>query len=75
MASTTPQSTSRFLSPLKLIWRLITLILGTGGRLLVIILGLVLVLLGGLLASTGLLAVCGLPLVIFGFLLLVRGLF
>lgn len=75
MASTTPQSTSRLLWPLKFFWRLITLILGTGGRLLAIILGLVLVLLGGLLASTGLLAVCGLPLVIFGFLLLVRGLF
>ncbi|MCB9456800.1 MAG: hypothetical protein H6671_12515 [Anaerolineaceae bacterium] len=75
MLSATPQSTSRILWPLKVIWRLVTLILRASGRLFAIILGLMLVLVGGLLASTGLLAVCGLPLVIFGFLLLVRGLF
>lgn len=61
--------------PLKVIWRLVNLILRASGRLFAIMLGLMLVLVGGLLASTGLLAVCGLPLVIFGFLLLVRGLF
>lgn len=75
MAPSTRQTQPRYLWPLKMLWRFITLILETGGRLLAIILGLVMVLLGGLLASTGLLAVCGLPLVIFGFLLLVRGLF
>jgi len=75
MSPSAPQTPPRYLWPLRLLWRLITLILGTGGRLLAIILGLALILLGGLLASTGLLAVCGLPLVIFGFLLLVRGLF
>lgn len=75
MLSATPQSTSRILWPLKVIWRLVTLILRASGRLFAIILGLMLVLVGGLLASTGLLAVCGLQLVIFGFLLLVRGLF
>lgn len=75
MLSATPQSTPRILWPLKVIWRLVTLILRASGRLFAIILGLMLVLVGGLLASTGLLAVCGLPLVIFGFLLLVRGLF
>jgi hypothetical protein len=70
-----PESRSVLLLPFDLIWRLVTFILGLGGRLLAIVLGLVLLIVGVLLSLTGILAICGVPLTVFGGILILRGLF
>lgn len=64
-----------FLWPFVALWRLIAGILELTGRLLGIVLGLVLVIVGFVISLTIIGAVIGIPLILFGLLLMVRGLF
>lgn len=61
--------------PFVAIWDLLTFILEMTGRLLAIVLGFVLLLVGVLLSITVIGACLGIPLAIFGFLLMMRGIF
>ncbi len=72
---TEPKKTPWYLWPFVALWRLVTGILVLTGRLVSVILGLVLALIGALLSATVVGAIIGVPLIIFGGLLIVRGLF
>lgn len=63
------------LLPFKIIWELTAFILRTGGRLLALLLGAVLMIVGVVLSLTGIGACLGIPLVMIGFALVMRGLF
>ena len=63
------------LAPFRWLWQLLAGILNLTGRVVALILGIVLLIIGVLLSATGIGACIGVPLGIFGFLLLVRGLF
>jgi hypothetical protein len=73
--SNEPKKTPWYLWPFVALWRLIGGILVLTGRLVAMILGLVLVLVGALLSATVVGAIVGVPLILFGGLLVVRGLF
>ena len=64
-----------YLWPFQAIWRLITWIVRLTGRLLAIILGFVLIIIGAVLCITVILLPVGIPMIVFGFLLTMRGLF
>ena len=64
-----------FLWPFVAIWDLITWILQLTGRLVAAILGLVFMIVGAILTITVIGAVVGIPLIIFGFALMVRSIF
>ncbi len=61
--------------PFWALWRLLTLILELTGRVVAIILGIVFIIVGILVSLTIIGAIVGVPLAIFGFLLILRGLF
>lgn len=61
--------------PFVALWRLLTWIVTATGRLVAVLIGLVVVILGGVLAATVVLAPLGIPLIIIGLLLVGRGLF
>jgi hypothetical protein len=61
--------------PLVALWRLLAAILELTGRLVAALLGLVLIVLGLILTLTIVGAVVGVPIMLFGFLLIVRSLF
>jgi hypothetical protein len=61
--------------PFYAIWRLVAFILEVTGRLIGVVLGLVLLILGLLVNLTVIGAVVGIPLMILGMLLILRGLF
>jgi hypothetical protein len=61
--------------PFMALWRLLAGIFALTGRLLAVVLGLVLLIVGLLLTITVIGAVVGIPLMIFGLLLILRGLF
>lgn len=61
--------------PFVAIWRLVALIVELTGRLIAVVLGSVLILAGLLVSLTVIGAIVGLPLALFGLLLVVRGLF
>jgi hypothetical protein len=61
--------------PFYAIWRLVALILEITGRLIGVVLGLVLLILGLLVSLTVVGAVVGIPLMILGMLLILRALF
>lgn len=61
--------------PFVAIWRLLTLILEMTGRLVAILIGCVLMIVGVILSATVIGAIVGVPIAIFGFLLVMRGLF
>lgn len=61
--------------PFWVIWRLLTTILAITGRLIAAVLGFVLMMGGLLLTLTVIGAVVGIPMMIFGFVLIVRSLF
>jgi hypothetical protein len=61
--------------PFVALWRLLALILDLTGRLLTIVLGVVLMIVGVIVSLTVIGAVVGIPILLFGFLLVVRGLF
>ena len=61
--------------PFYAIWRLLTFILEVIGRFLAAILGLALMIIGGVITMTLVMAPLGIPIAVFGFLLLIRALF
>ncbi len=61
--------------PFVALWRLITWIVGLTGRLVAILIGIVLVIVGGILTALVVTAPLGIPLIIIGLLLVGRGLF
>jgi len=61
--------------PIKLLWRLVTFIANLTGILLAILFGLTLMVVGVALAFTLIGAIFGIPVFIFGLLLLIRGLY
>lgn len=74
-ASMTVERVPWYLWPLYAIWRLFTWIVKLTGRLIAIILGSAMVVIGAVLCITVILLPLGVPLIIFGFLLALRGLF
>lgn len=64
-----------YLWPFWAIWRLLTLIVELTGRLIAVVLGLLLMVIGALVSLTVIGAVLGVPLIIIGFLLVLRGFF
>lgn len=68
-------STPWFLWPFHALWRLLSFVLNLTGRLLCGVLGLVFLLVGGVLTMTVIGAVIGVPLGLFGFLLMLRAIF
>jgi hypothetical protein len=60
--------------PFKAIWDLVVWIVSLTGRLIAVVLGLVFLLVGGILTATVIGAIIGIPLAIFGFMLIMRGL-
>jgi hypothetical protein len=73
--SSSVRPTPWLLWPFVLVWRFVTWILGLTGRLLAILLGVVLMILGVVISLTIIGAILGVPLAILGFLLVLRGLF
>lgn len=61
--------------PFWAVWRLLEIILGLTGRLIAAVLGLVFMIVGLVLTITILAAPVGIPMIIFGFLLILRGFF
>ncbi len=61
--------------PFWAIWRLITLIFELTGRFVAILIGIVLMVVGVIISLTVVGAIVGIPLALFGFLLVMRGLF
>ena len=64
-----------FLWPFVALWNLIVGIVALTGRLVAVLLGLVLLIVGGILTALIITAPIGLPLALFGLLLIVKGLF
>ena len=64
-----------FLWPFWVIWKLVVGIVAGTGRLVAVILGLVFLIVGGVLTLTVVGAIVGIPFIIFGLLLMVRGFF
>jgi len=64
-----------YLWPFWALWRLVIGIVAVTGRLVAVILGLVLMIVGGVLTLTIIGAIVGIPLLIVGFMLIWRGLF
>ncbi|MBN2007150.1 MAG: hypothetical protein JXA21_27615 [Anaerolineae bacterium] len=64
-----------FLWPFAAIWWLISFILQLTGRAVAAVLGLVFMVVGALLTVTIIGAIVGIPLIIFGFLLMIRSIF
>jgi hypothetical protein len=64
-----------YLWPFWAVWRLLAWIVSLTGRLIAIILGLALIIIGAVLCITVILLPLGIPMAIFGILLVFRGLF
>jgi hypothetical protein len=64
-----------YVLPFWWIWQLLALIVGMTGRLVAILLGLVLMIAGVLVSVTIVGLIVGIPLILFGVLLIIRGLF
>jgi hypothetical protein len=75
--STTAASNSIpwYLWPFWAIWRLLTFFVSLTGRLIAVILGLVFMIVGAIVSLTVIGAVIGIPLIVIGFLLVLRGFF
>ena len=73
--SANSKSVPWYLWPFWAIWRLLTLIVELTGRLIAVVLGLLLMVIGALVSLTVIGAVLGVPLIIIGFLLVLRGFF
>ncbi|MBN2084399.1 MAG: hypothetical protein JW748_04180 [Anaerolineales bacterium] len=61
--------------PFIALWKLLAGIIGLTGRLVAVILGAVLILVGGIVSLTVVGAVIGIPLAVLGLLIILRGLF
>ncbi len=75
MSSRENRGVSCLLWPFVAMWRLVTAIVVVTGRLLAVVAGLVLVLVGVVLSATCVGAVVGIPLMLLGLTLMVRGFF
>jgi len=75
MAERTKRRVPWYLWPLYAVWRLVTLILEATSRVVCALLGIVLMVVGCLVALTVVGAPVGVPLILLGFLLLARALF
>jgi hypothetical protein len=64
-----------YLWPFAAIWKLLAVIVEMTGRLVALILGIVLMLVGGLVSLTVVGAIVGIPLAIIGLLLFLKGIF
>ena len=69
------KKTPWFAWPFVALWRLVTWILELTGRLVAIVLGIVLMIVGAVVTLTVVGAIVGVPLILFGALLTLRGLF
>ncbi|HZQ08908.1 MAG TPA: hypothetical protein VFD70_20175 [Anaerolineae bacterium] len=69
------RTTPWFLMPFVWLWDLVTFIIGLTGRLLAVVLGVVLLIVGILLTLTIIGAIVGIPLFVLGLALIARGLF
>ncbi len=67
--------TPLLLWPFVILWRFVATIIEISGRLIAAILGLVLMIVGVLVSFTIVGLIVGIPLIIFGFLLIIRGFF
>ncbi|MCJ7537033.1 MAG: hypothetical protein WA997_07245 [Anaerolineales bacterium] len=74
-ASITTEQVPWYLWPFWAVWRLLTWIVKLTGRLIAIILGFAMIIIGAILCITVILLPLGIPLIVFGFLLTMRGLF
>ena len=72
---TTAEQVPWYLWPFYAIWRLLTWIVKLTGRLIAVILGFALIIIGAVLCITVILLPLGVPMIVFGFLLAMRGLF
>jgi hypothetical protein len=70
-----PIFTSCLLLPFVAIWRLIVFIFYLLGRFVAVSLGLILILVGVVVSLTGIGAIVGIPMVLFGMVLIARGFF
>lgn len=61
--------------PVRFVWRVLTAILALTGRVIALLVGFALLLVGALLTITGIGAIVGIPFMGLGFLLIMRGLF
>jgi hypothetical protein len=61
--------------PFKALWRLVGLVFEITGRLVAVLLGLVLMVLGVLVSATIIGAVIGIPMLLLGLMLVIRGIF
>ncbi|MEJ2262010.1 MAG: hypothetical protein P8X95_01095 [Anaerolineales bacterium] len=75
MSSETERKVPLLLWPFWAIWRLLTLILNLTGRLIAVILGLALMIVGAILIITIVALPIGIPVAVIGFLMVMRGLF
>lgn len=75
MSTTKKKRVPWFLWPFKALWDFLTWILGLTGRLIGALLGLVLLILGVLLTMTIVAAPVGIPIALFGFLIMLRSIF
>jgi hypothetical protein len=73
--STRARQTPWLLCPFAALWRLVTFILAATGRIAAVVLGVTLMTAGALLCATIIGAVIGIPLLVGGFMLTIRGLF
>ena len=75
--STETQSkrTPWYLWPFVALWKLVVGIVALTGRLVAVILGLVFLIVGVVLSLTVIGAIVGVPFIVFGFMLIIRGLF
>lgn len=72
---TEEKKTPWYMWPFVAVWRLVTWVFELTGRFVAVILGLVLILVGTLLSLSVVGAIIGVPLGVFGILLVLRGLF
>jgi hypothetical protein len=75
MTTGSKRSTPWYLWPFVAVWKLLATIVEMTGRLLALIIGMLLMLVGGLISLTIVGAIVGIPLAIVGLLLFVRGIF
>jgi hypothetical protein len=75
MTTEAKHRTPWYLWPFVAVWKLVATIVEMTGRLLAMILGIVLMLVGVLVSLTIIGAIVGIPLAIVGFLLFIRGIF
>jgi hypothetical protein len=75
MMSRGENKTPWILWPFVAIWRLVAFIIELTGRLVAVVLGVVLMIVGVIVSLTVIGMVIGIPLILFGFLLMIRGFF